>query len=113
METKQLIWIVLVGGEHVAASANTSARLLPLRALLTPSPHNLRTAGPKTGTVLCVELELERRGTKYQFAALAEGPGQRRFLGIYVPRTVLVSQTEGQSDSRIASNEKKCPKETK
>ncbi|MGB5216051.1 MAG: hypothetical protein WBN88_20715, partial [Anderseniella sp.] len=82
-------------------------------ALLTPSPHHLRTVGPKTGAVLCVELELARRGTKYQFAALAEGAGQRPFLGIYVPRTVLVSQTEGQSDSRIASNEKKCPKETK
>jgi hypothetical protein len=58
----------------------------PELALLTPSPHHLRTVGPKTGAVLCVELELERRGTKYQFAALAEGPGQRPFLGIYVPR---------------------------
>jgi len=33
--------------------------------------------------------------TKCQFAALVEGAGLRPFLGIYVPRKVSVSQTEG------------------
>lgn len=56
-----------------AACARSTKPQWPSRALTTPSPHHLRTAGPRTAAIRCVELELVLSGlSSHSFSRFAD-----------------------------------------